>query len=304
MSDFLTIELKRIFFGTLPKEFQNIPKGITNKVVAAVDKQDVKSVKELNYVTLIQDIGEAGFGILSKSKGNQQSSLADELQRMQVLNRMVLLSNYEKIIQGDDYPIIKIETAYFLRNLIVTATKIYGVDIITNQAVFIEQSLNDEAHFQQKQEEIIELLELIHKTPVSLEATPVPSVTYNYWKHSDDELRNLSERLLAMKYISSSEDFIIQFTNAPVTKCSWRKGLPSLLFLFEILFGVREVLPKIYLDFIVERFTRDGEEIDKKVLETSYSRVKGKTVTRPSLLKGKFSDLQKIHLQVFPFKKN
>ena len=65
-------KVNRIFLGQFPNQFKDIDAAVQT-TVSAIRKQEAKSVFEINYAILIQDIGELLLPNLSELLNNETS---------------------------------------------------------------------------------------------------------------------------------------------------------------------------------------------------------------------------------------
>jgi len=289
--DWWSNELERTFFGNVPIQYAWFTHEHIERVHYAFLKQRGKSVYTVNYVTLIQDIGE---GLVPSIKKLKDTFSGIEIKQYQYENKVLFTSLYLKAIQDMDNGTIqsKIDLGHFLRNFIQTATEIYGVEVLENQQAFMTLIDRHEKEQFQKLDEFNQLIALIMK--------PEEDNLYPTWPHSQEQLSAVSEKLFEHSFTSKPEEFMEAFSkNLQKTSCNWKKNKTAFLFLAGLIYNEHVQLPEAFLISIAERITFKKGRTTTEILKKQFEQIRSKLSAPDNELTKQLLEIKSIHRQVF-----
>src|ERR1035438_7803647 len=119
----LNNELKRIFPVAIPEILKGMPQDIGAKLSIAIQRQNVKSVKDINYHKLIQDVGVLFAGDLIKMAKKKLVLTKEEILHRQVITRTLFAGYYYPRMNDQQFNVYhKVQIAYFLRKFLQAFT--------------------------------------------------------------------------------------------------------------------------------------------------------------------------------------
>ena len=289
-------ELSKIFIGEIPDQFKDLSTISIQDIEEVFKKQQVDNVKRLNYAQLIEDIL---FLIKSKAPKPAQSFTEDNLLIHQYLNRIGLKTIYYKLIQNNAIGCHeKFTVAYFYRNLLQTATSIYGIEMLQGQESFIKELRSDETEYENRILEFNELMAAIDSN-ADHEATLELS---EYWTYSLEQLNKLSELLYKSEFIDNAANFQQSFCNVSQSSCKWTKSQRSFMFLINLLSAETDTYKvKLKCEFLVRAFIfKDDEFKTAKTLQQTLRNIKPIIQYEPQFLMGDYKRLYDIYRLILP----
>lgn len=279
-------EMKRIFFGSIPEPFEGMDfSPIVPKFIEALNKQSAKSAKDLNYVQLIQDLGEAFTSHINKIAESKGSLEIAEVQQYLRHNRAILLSQYLKIIQDkEESMFVKAEVIVFYRNLLITFQEIYSIPLIWEQEAFFARLDYDAKQQQDLIDEFHAIMKAIHE--------PEPEIC-SWFKGDRKQLMELANKLADAKFISSPAIFMQSFAIPCNSVCDWNGSIRSFMYLIREISIVGSLLEPV-LVHLCNHFTIKQERKEPKNLRQTLLNIGGNIAPNEfDQLRG--SDYQKLY---------
>ncbi len=282
--------LERIFLGEVPPSLSFIE---NESSIEAFKRQGIEydangkfpeSIIKLNYVLFIQDIVE-----IQKEKGIKASQFTkpEEFRRdMGILFR----SGYLEFIQDhkrDNFE--KLLFTHFIRRFLSTYQTIYHIDIMNDQAYFLDELGSMEDYFGQEikteqdrlESQLIQAQRPFHLSPE--------------WPYDIEKLFELSKDLFQEGFTNADNAFVAAFDSNFNGKCNWIKDRTKLLFLLWLLLdkGATDKPSDLVIDVCCKRFLIKGNDTIKKVAQSTniLKQIDGDR----SNLKGEFLILQNLY---------
>jgi hypothetical protein len=283
--------ITKIFFGTIPEPLKYIPSNAGAIIAESIKKQGVQHAQDLNYAQFIADGGYLFAGAIAKEGKEVKPLSPDELLHHQYVNRIAMKHLYYITVQDKDESVfIKAESAFFYRNFIETATKIYGIDIIQGQDEFIKELIEDEREFQRQIDEINELLKKILEPPATTDVS-------GFWPDSQERLIQLSDKLFEMRFIADAASFVQTFSKESASTCKWLKTIASFMYLIHLLFKEKENDKLMVIcDFLSDRVTfKKGNHKTGRLLRQTLRNIENTTALDRRFLSGDYGRLYDIH---------
>jgi hypothetical protein len=213
------LKLERIFLGQKHDFDFLISRNQLGIVLEAIEKQEPASVKHINYVTLIQDIGSAFIPEIKKLIARQKISSA-AIRRMQYSNSVYINSVYLEVLQTGgkslDLYESKLQLTYFLKAFLETFSTIYNSDILENQHGFMQLLSKQEEILKAEQKQFMTGLNIISdvlaevKSPDKSESEPPSDNRSVFFKShmNRKQIKALRSALRDFKYTSAPAKII------------------------------------------------------------------------------------------------
>jgi len=279
----------------LPAELKFLSSIRQEDIVAIFEKQQANTVETINYAQLLEDI----LLLLKKHLKNDIKPLDnDSLIVHQYLNGIGIKSSYYKLIQDSaiDMP-IKRATAYFFRNLLQTASSIYGIEMLNRQQEFVIELEKDEERYRILIKQYNELIIAIENDTAT---EPIKQQLSEYWLHSYEQLCRLSELLEREGFIDNAATFLQSFCNVLQHPCNWTKSKRSFMFLINRISPEAENYKlNLKCDFLSKAFTFKGKATQGRTLRETLRNIEPKTLDDPKFLGGDYAVLDKIYASIF-----
>lgn len=289
MKEGLKDTLNTLFIGNIPEPFQNFPITFED-VFILIEKQEARNASELNYAQLIEDFSHLFKCKMDKDNFLRQPVGIKDIFDHQYINRKGLRSQYYKIIQDKSIHVLyKRELSCFCKNLFLTGSKIYGIDLLQDQASFVQELIDDEQKYTLLVDEYETLLRAIDETE---ENHPLSS-TVIYWPHSIDQLNELSNKLYEAKFIDNPATFLQSFSNdIQLSKCNWFKSQRLLMYLISLFVEEYDNYKLMELcDFISDKFIFKGSISNSRTLRETLRNIEHKKQSALKFLSGDYAKL-------------
>ena len=285
-----------MFLGTIPQELTKVTPEILSKIHLTFANLDLTG--PINYLGLIQDIGEI-FSTERKKSAKRMSRLTDkQLNHLKFVCRVTIRSAYEEVISEElheDWERMmnqKLRLGRFIITFLKTVKDVYGIEIMHEQTDFINR------------------VETMNKAFILIPGivNSVPEEDFHFYQVSDmwpvaygeEKLAALSKKLSEYAYTQGKEDFQQVFMKRAQKACNWNKSKTSFLFLLGLIYKNNNLFPNPLLKFCAARFTFQGKPTSTANLQTQLSQL-GDTYFKctKDLLPEKYLEVYNLYVQVF-----
>ena len=285
-----------MFLGTIPQELTKVTPEILSQIHLTFANLDLTG--PINYLGLIQDIGEI-FSTGRKKSSKSMSVLTDrQLNHLKFVCRVTIRSAYEEIISKEEHGDWermmkqKLVLGSFIINFLKTVKDVYGIEIMHDQTDFINR------------------VETMNKAFILIPGivNSIPEEDFYFYQVSDiwpvaygeEKLASLSKKLCECAYTEGKEDFHQGFMKRTRKACNWKKSKTLFLFLLGLIYKDNNLFPNPLLKFCAGRFTFDGKTTTTANLQTQLSQL-GDTYFKctKDLLPEKYLEVYNLYAQVF-----
>lgn len=280
-------KIKSIFFGKFPNQFKDIDKA--NKVlIKAIEKQDAKTIFDINYVRLIQDIGIIMLPSIADIINAETSK--ERHNEILHLNRIFLNSLVSEYIQdGNTTPHEKSELLYFYLNIIKVYKEVYMIEVVKDQLEFIEYLERNYNEQEALAEELDKLIKIIDEDKSNIDSL------VNFCNYTHEELETISEQLYKIGITDNAASFRQVFSKHQQEICDWKYKMSSLMYLISLLFKDK---PSYELDdicqHITSRITINGKPKIYKILRQTLRNLDEKNKFKGIKMSKEYSQIKQI----------
>lgn len=280
-------KIKGIFFGKFPTQFKDIDVA-NNALIKAIQKQDVKTVFDINYVILIQDIGIIMLPNIADIINAETSK--ERHNEILHLNRIFLNSLVSEYIQdGYNTPHEKSELLYFYLNIIKVYKEVYMIEVVKDQSEFIQYLERNYNEQETLAEEFDELMRIIDNGEDNINGL------VDFCNYTHEQLEKISEQLYKIGITDYAASFRQVFSKHQQETCNWKYKMTSLMYLISLLFKDK---PSYELDDICQhitgRITINGKPKTYKILRQTLRNLDEKNKFKGVKMSKEYSQIKRI----------
>jgi len=283
--------VQKAFFGDIPEPYAWLDDATLDAYYHLLNRYSNVSVYTINYAEFIEELLNALAPSLREKLSTKSELSEEEIVRFKKVNRMFYGSQFYKAMQDNSSTVQeKSDVCYMTYKIIDTGTKMYGIELVENQDVFLNNVVKASHEIQNA---------LVHE-----QAKALPTFEPNgLWRGSLKELNDLSITLHEQGFTENGQSFRQVFGKSwqgSMGLTVWKRNITSLMFLFLLVDNDLEDRLSMYLPFLSDRFEfKGGKCIQPKNLREALRGVKDFVDVNPTKLKGEHLIIQNIYSKVF-----
>lgn len=283
-------QIKKAFFGEIPEPFSFLNDDALMAYCQFFIKHKDANVYTLNYAEFIEELLGVLMPSLKYTLENREQPSEEDMARFRKMNRIFYGVQFYKVMEDQGQSLdTKADLCHFMHKFLDIGTKMYGIDMVENQASFLEDILAAQNNI------------LIHREAPQLEL-PV-SETRSIGNHNTKQLSDLSSELFKAEIIAGKDSFVRVYDSGWSVAdglCNWNGKITSLMFLLTLLDDNIEERKNIYLHLVEERFIfKDGKKRDLKNLRVALNQVEKAERLNENDLEGEQSLIYRLYKKTF-----